>query len=114
MNEDLIYLEDILERINRIEFYTKEGKKTFDQSLLIQDGVIRCFEVMGEAVKHLSQDLRQQYSDILWRQIAGFRDVLIHDYMGVDFDEVWDVIVTDIPRFKPNIIKIIQDLKNIS
>lgn len=97
MNEDLIYLEDILERINRIEFYTEEGKKTFNQSFLIQDGVIRCFEVMGEAVKHLSPDLRQQYTDIPWRQIAGFRDVLIHDYMGVDFDEIWDVIIVDIP-----------------
>lgn len=69
---------------------------------------------MGEAVKHLSPDLRQQYTDIPWRQIAGFRDVLIHDYMGVDFDEIWDVIIVDIPQLKFNIVKIIQELKNIS
>ena len=100
MNDDHIYFADILERIERIESYTKGGKATFYTSLLIQDGVIRCFQVMGEAVKQLSPEIRQKYSEITWRKIAGFRDVLIHNYMGIDLDEVWGVIEKFLPSLK--------------
>ena len=112
MSDDQIYLEDILERIKRIESYTQEGKETFNQSLLIQDGVIRCFEVIGEAVKQLFPEIKQKYSDINWRKIAGFRDVLIHNYMGIDLDEVWGVIEKNLPSLKQEIITIIANEKN--
>lgn len=65
MNDDSIYLRDILERIERIESYTQEGKETFYQSLLIQDGVIRCFEVIGEVVKQLSPEIKQKIENNL-------------------------------------------------
>ncbi|MFM2026393.1 MAG: hypothetical protein RLZZ339_1108 [Cyanobacteriota bacterium] len=74
MNDDLIYLGDILDRIERIESYTQGGKDRFYQSLLIQDAVIRCFEVIGEAVKQLSPEIRKKYPEITWRKIAGFRE----------------------------------------
>ncbi|MDT3674071.1 HepT-like ribonuclease domain-containing protein [Microcystis wesenbergii] len=74
MNGDLIYLGDILDRIERIESYTQGGKDRFYQSLLIQDAVIRCFEVIGEAVKQLSPEIRKKYPEITWRKIAGFRE----------------------------------------
>ena len=74
MNDDLIYLGDILDRIERIESYTQEEKDRFYQSLLIQDAVIRCFEVIGEAVKQLSPEIRKKYPEITWRKIAGFRE----------------------------------------
>ena len=74
MKDDLIYLGDILDRIERIESYTHEGKDRFYQSLLIQDAVIRCFEVIGEAVKQLSPEIRKKYPEITWRKIAGFRE----------------------------------------
>ena len=107
MSDDQIYLRDILERIERIESYTQEGKETFYQSLLIQDGVIRCFEVIGEAVKQLSPEIKQKYADISWRKIAGFRDVLIHNYMGVDLDEVWGVIENNLPSLKKEMVTVI-------
>ncbi|GAB4188990.1 MAG: DUF86 domain-containing protein [Coleofasciculaceae cyanobacterium] len=92
MTDDRIYVAEIAERIERILLYTTGGREDFFESLLIQDAVIRNFEVIGEATNKLSLELRQQYPDIPWRRIAGFRDVLIHDYMGIDLDEVWDVV----------------------
>jgi uncharacterized protein with HEPN domain len=81
-------------------------------SLLIQDGVIRSFEVIGEAVKQISSELRQSHPEVPWRQMAGFRDVLIHDYMGLDLNEVWNVVERDLPDLKGNILLVLQELEN--
>ncbi|NEP89612.1 MAG: DUF86 domain-containing protein [Okeania sp. SIO2C2] len=112
MTDDKMYLQDILDRLSRIEVYTQGGKTEFLQSSLIQDGVIRCFEVIGEAVKLLSPELRQNYSDIPWRRIAGFRDVLIHNYAGIDLDEVWNVVEYNLPDLKPKILGILLEMSN--
>ena len=112
MKDDNVFIKDIIERIYRIESYTKGGKDEFFQSLLIQDGVIRSCEVIGEAVKLLSMELRQNHSEIPWRQIAGFRDVLIHDYMGIDLDEVWNVVEINLSDLKDKILVISQELEN--
>ncbi|OCR02928.1 hypothetical protein BCD67_03280 [Oscillatoriales cyanobacterium USR001] len=109
MTDDSLYLRDIRDRIQRIEAYTQGGKAEFFQSPLIQDGVIRSFEVMGEAVKRLSPELRQSYPEIPWRQIAGFRDVLIHDYTGIDLDEVWNVVERNLPTLKSKIFEILSE-----
>ncbi len=106
MKSDKIYLIHVLECINKIEDYTKAGKKAFMQTSLLQDAVIRNLEVIGEAVKKLSPGFRESHSKIPWRQIAGIRDVLIHDYMGVDIDMVWEVVVKDLPVLKDSINKI--------
>ena len=108
MKDQQVYLSDILERIRRIELFTVDGHEAFNQSLVIQDAVIRSFEVIGEAVKRLSPDLTQRYTEIPWRQIAGFRDVPIHDYGDVDLDEVWEVIDKNIPALKQAVEELLK------
>jgi uncharacterized protein with HEPN domain len=92
MNRDRVYLAHILERIARIQDYTAGGYEAFVEQEMIQDAVLRNLAVIGEAVKRLSPELRSQHPHIPWRSIAGMRDVLIHDYMGVDVEEVWNVV----------------------
>jgi uncharacterized protein with HEPN domain len=108
VNDHTVYLNDILERIRRIEQFTQGGREEFEQSLLIQDAVIRSFEVIGEAVKHLSVAVKEQYPQIPWRQIAGFRDVLIHDYGDVDTDDVWQVIEEHLPALKQAVVSLLE------
>jgi len=97
MSKDRLYLESIRDCLDRIAEYTGAGETSFRASRLIQDGVIRNLEVIGEATKNLSRELRDANPDIPWRQIAGMRDVLIHDYLKINLDRVWCTVVNDLP-----------------
>ncbi|PZV12593.1 MAG: DUF86 domain-containing protein [Leptolyngbya sp.] len=110
MRDDRLYLLDIQERIQRIESYTQEGLDTFLESEMIQDAVIRNFEVIGEATKRLSQDFKQSHPQIQWQQIAGLRDVLIHDYVRVNLTRVWGIIEDYLPSFKGQIENLLSQL----
>jgi uncharacterized protein with HEPN domain len=90
-----------MDNISRIEEYTRSvGYEDFAGNHLIQDGVIRQIEIMGEAAKRLSKEIKDKYSEIPWRDITGMRDKLIHDYFGVDIEAVWDTVMRDIPVLK--------------
>lgn len=107
--DELIYLNHILDCINKIRNYTYQiNKDEFLKKPLIQDAVIRNLEIIGEATKHLTQEFRSKYSAIEWKKIAGMRDKLIHDYIGVDIWAVWGVIEQIIPEFHKQILEIIQ------
>ena len=110
MNRDLVYLQHILDAINRIESYVAVGHEVFLASPHWQDAVIRQLEVIGEATKRLSEELRLNYGDVPWRRIAGLRDVLIHDYMGVDLEAVWEITQRDLPALKVDIERILSEL----
>ncbi|MCU0341855.1 MAG: DUF86 domain-containing protein [Spirosomaceae bacterium] len=91
MKSDLVYLEHIRGCLSAIIEYTDEiSIAQFMNQRMIQDACIRQFEVMGEATKRISVELRQKYPTIKWKQMAGFRDRLIHDYLHVDLDLVWN------------------------
>lgn len=89
-----------------IEQYTAYGKSKFLMDSKTHDAVIRNFEIIGEAVKRLSDNTRQLAPHIPWRQFAGFRDILIHQYDGVDLSEVWMTIENDLSELKESIKKI--------
>ncbi|MBN2377983.1 MAG: DUF86 domain-containing protein [Sedimentisphaerales bacterium] len=100
MKTDQMYLEHIQEAISKIEDYTAGGRVVFDAEPMRQDAVIRNFEIIGEAVKRLSDQAKQKTPQIDWRDVAGLRDVLIHNYMGVDLDEVWNIVENNLPSLK--------------
>jgi uncharacterized protein with HEPN domain len=110
MKDERLYLSNIQECIERIEEYTKGGKEEFMQTKMIQDAVIRNFEIIGEATKRLSPELRSQYSDVPWQQMAGLRDVLIHDYLKVNLNLVWQIIEHNLSDLKRQVTAIMENL----
>lgn len=109
MKDERLYLSNIQECIERIEEYTKGGKEEFMQTKMIQDAVIRNFEIIGEATKRLSPELRSKYSDVPWQQMAGLRDVLIHDYLKVNLNLVWQIIEQNLSDLKRQVAATIQN-----
>lgn len=95
-----MYLQHMAACIGRIESYVGTARETFFSQPMVQDAVIRQFEIIGEATKHLSPDFCAAHSGVPWKQMAGFRDVLIHQYFGVDLEQVWRVVIEEIPRLK--------------
>lgn len=109
---DSVYLSHILNSIERIEEYTEGmGKEDFSSSNLVQDGTIRQIEIIGEATKSLSKDLREKNPQVPWSDIAGMRDRLIHHYFGINLEDVWHTVKVDIPTLKDEILMILDALE---
>ena len=109
--KDIDLIQDIKECIKRIASYTQDiGYDEFESDLKTQDAVVRNLEVMGEAVKSLSKELKKNYSDIPWKNIAGTRDKLIHDYFGLNIDIVWNIAKEELPDL---ILKINDIIRNM-
>src|SRR5438874_3276785 len=100
MMGDDAYLRHIRDAIEKIESYVSVGEEEFMAQSHWQDAVIRQLEIIGEAAKRLSEELRSQHADVPWRRIAGLRDVLIHNYMGVDLVAAWEITQKDVPELK--------------
>jgi uncharacterized protein with HEPN domain len=112
--DPIIYIQHITECISRIKEYTEGiNEDAFLKSNLIQDAVIRNFEIIGEATKKLNEDFRDKYSEIEWKKIAGMRDKLIHEYNGVDLWAVWGVVEKIIPILDTQITDILRKEKGL-
>ena len=112
MKRDIkLFLEDILESIKAIEEYSKGmNKEKLELSRLIQNAIIREIKIIGQAVKNIPINIKNEHKEIEWRKIAGMRDIIIHGYFRVDLNAVWNVIEKDIPILKKQIEKLKQEI----
>jgi len=114
MTRDIqVYIDDILDSIAKIERYIKSiDEQNFLSDTQVQDAVLRRLEIMGEAVKNIPHNLRNKYPLIPWRTVAGLRDVLIHEYFGVNMRRVWKVAKHDINKLRQKILQVQKDLNS--
>lgn len=103
------FIEDIVTCIEKIERYTDNiSFEEFCGNDMAVDAVIRNFEIIGEAVKKILGEIRKKYADVKWKEAAGFRDILVHDYFGIDLESVWDTLRNNIPYFKEQIARVLK------
>lgn len=113
MRTPFLYLNDIMESLNLIEQFV-EGMKLedFKNDIKTSDAVIKRFENIGEATKHIPEEIKVRYPEIPWKEMAGMRDKLVHFYFGVKHELVWTAIKSRIPAIKPIIEKMVNELQN--
>ncbi len=106
MKDDAVYVQHVLECIARIEQYTKAGRAEFITSTLIQDGVIRNLQTLGQSVLKLSEPFKSTHPEVDWKSIVGLRNVLVHDYLGISVVRVWEIVEQDLPTLKAKLLAI--------
>ena len=107
MKNDRAYLEHIRDALDDIATYTNVGRDSFMADRMRQDATLRKLQVIGQAVKNLSEETRSHHPQIPWKQIAGLRDKVIHDYFGVNLEIVWAVIVNELPKLREAVVALL-------
>ena len=114
MKDDIVYLRHIMECIRRIEENIAEGRERFLESHTLQDAVLRNLQTMAESTQRLSDDLKATKPQIEWYRISAFRNILVHDYLGIDVERVWEITQRDIPPLRVAISAMLEKSDNIS
>ena len=110
MKDDAVYLRHVQECINRIQQYTEAGRSAFMASTLVQDGVIRNLQTLGQSAVKLSDALKSSHPEVDWKSIVGLRNVLVHDYLGVNVARIWEIVERDLPDLKTKVATIQSSL----
>ena len=112
MKEDAVYLRHILECIRRIEEDTRGDYDSFMASHTHQDAVLRNLQTLAESTQRLAEDVKAKHPAVPWRSIAAFRNILVHNYLGVDLYRIWNIVQDDIPQLKATIDRILRDMED--
>ena len=107
--DNTVYIEHMMTCIQKINEYTEESKEKFFNSTLIQDAVIRNLQVLAESSQRISDELKSKNIEISWREISGFRNILVHDYLGIDCDTIWSVVEKDLPVLLGSLEKMLSE-----
>ena len=110
MKDDAVYLRHVQECIARIEQYTEAGRAAFLASTLVQDGVMRNLQTLGQSALKLSEALKSSHPEVDWKSIVGLRNVLVHDYLGVNVARIWEIVERDLPDLKTKVATIQSSL----
>ncbi len=109
MKDERKYLLHILDCLGRISEDVVGGRAAFDASHMIQDAVLHNLQLVAESTKRLPDDLKLSQPEVDWSGIAGFRNFLVHDYLGVDLGIVWQIVVDDLPKLKATVLEILEN-----
>ncbi|RJP24500.1 MAG: DUF86 domain-containing protein [Candidatus Abyssobacteria bacterium SURF_5] len=109
--DDRLYLIHIKECIRSIEDYTAEGREAFFADKKTQDAVLRNLHILSESTQRVSRPLKEKHAEIDWRSITAFRNVVVHNYLGVDLKVVWDIVQQDLPDLKRKVDFILRQLE---
>jgi len=101
-------IHDILDAIERIDIYASHGDKSQLEDELIRVWFLYHFQIIGEASANISDELKEKYSRIPWNRIVGMRNIIVHEYFGIDLDEIWNTASVYLPELKKRILEIID------
>ena len=110
MKKDRVYLEYILERIRRIEEDVVSGRESFINSHTIQDAVLKNLQTLAESCQRLSEQFKQSHPEVEWKKLSAFRNVLVHDYLGIDLNQIWIIVARDVSELKIKMEQLINKL----
>jgi uncharacterized protein with HEPN domain len=111
MRNDRERLLDVLEAVERIDRYARKGRETFERDELVQTWFVHNLQIIGESCRAISPELRDAHPEIPWSKIIGMRNILVHDYFGIDTDVVWEAVQRDVPRLEEQIRALADGLK---
>lgn len=111
MRNQIEWLKDIFDAIVQIEKYSINGEDAFQKDELIQTWMVHHLQVIGEAANKVAEAITKKYTMIPWAQIKGLRNIIVHEYFGIDLEEIWNTVTINIPELKKNITLIIDELE---
>jgi len=108
-----LFVNDIMDAITKIERYIKNlDYDAFTKNGMAIDAVIRNLEIIGEAARNIPDNVKERYPNVPWKRMVGLRNIVTHEYFGVDLDNIWKIIKVNIPEVKPDIMKILDEFKD--